>query len=294
MGALSRAWALNLDAEHELELGARYTPSRELRARVRAIAAELARALPAGDVMIDPDAPAPVDPARFSPRAWCPTPRALDLLARAGLPRPDVPSPSVLRRVNERGLAHALSEGELPGALRATDLESITSHVSRPSITGGWLLKRGLGVAGRGQRPLHPGTISEPDRAWIAASLRRGALYVEPRVEIARELTVHGWATTRTEVRSIREQRVHERAWLGSEPARELPPALESALVDAAERAGQALIDAGYRGPFGVDAYLWRAPGSVVSGGALATRTISEINARYCMGWDERDRWDPP
>lgn len=289
---MSRAWVLNLDAELELELGPRYTPSRELHSRMRAIAKSIARTLEPHDVVVDPDlgsSLAPPVPLSSAPRAWCPTPRALQALARAGLTHPAAPSSATLRAVNERGFAHALSDGELPGTLRATDLDTIASHVSRPSITGGWLLKRALGVAGRGQRPVHPGPLSEPDRAWVLASLRRDALYVEPRVEIARELSVHGWASTHADVRSIREQLVRERAWVSSEPARALAPALERALVDAAERAGRALVAAGYHGPYGVDAYLWRAPS-----GALATRTISEINARYCMGWDARDGWDPP
>ena len=195
------------------------------------------------------------------------------------------PSLEILRRVNERGFAHALSEGELPGALRTTSIDELEAHVARPGATGAWLMKRAFGVAGRGQRPIAPGPVSLDDRRWIEASLRRDALYVEPRVEITRELSVHGWTTDRVEVRSIRAQTLRDRAWVASEPARDLAPAIERELLEAAERVGAALIDAGYCGPFGVDSYVW---------GSGALRTISEINARYCMGWDDRDGWDPP
>ncbi|AKF10778.1 hypothetical protein DB32_007927 [Sandaracinus amylolyticus] len=280
---------LNLDAEHELELGRRYTPSRELRARVRAIGTALARSLEHGDVVIAPDEDVSVDVASFVPRAWCPTPRALEVLASVGAPIDDAPSFETLRTVNERGFAATLAGDELPGCLRATELGAIEAHVARPGPSGAWLLKRAFGVAGRGQRPLRPGAISDADRAWIVASLRRGALYVEPRVEIIRELSVHAWATCGVHVRSIREQHVQDRAWLGSELARDLPSAIENPLIDTTERVGRALIEAGYHGPFGVDAYLWRA-----SSGAIAVRTLGEINARYCMGWDARDGWDPP
>ncbi|UJR85820.1 hypothetical protein [Sandaracinus amylolyticus] len=286
---MARAWVLNLDAEHELELGSRYTPSRELRARVRAIGIALTPSLERGDVVIDSDEPA-LDSASFAPRAWCPTPRALAMLARAGVPIADAPGFETLRAVNERGLAATLAGDELPGCLRATELETIRAHVARPGPSGEWLLKRAFGVAGRGQRPLHPGAISDADRAWIVASLRRGALYVEPRVEITRELSVHAWvARGRVEVRSIREQRVQDRAWVGCELARDLPSEIENALIDTAERVGRALSGARYHGPFGVDSYLWRT-----SSGAIAVRTLGEINARYCMGWDTRDGWDPP
>lgn len=296
MSAAPRAWVLNLDAELELEAGARYTPSEGVRAQVLARARALAATLPAEDVVITPrpterDSVA-LDVTGRAPAAWCPTPRALRALGGAGLALPDVPSAEVLRRVHERGFAHALSEGELPGAIRALDPDAIAAHVSAPGATGEWLLKRAFGVAGRGQRPVRAGALSDADRSWITASLRRGdALYVEPRVAILREHSVHGWAMRgRAELRSIREQRVSpDRAWTSSEPARALDPGVERALVDAAERAGAALCAAGYHGPFGVDAYLWRA-----ADGRTMLRTISEINARFCMGWDARDGWEAP
>ena len=276
---MPRAWALNLDAELELEAWPRaYMPSEAIRARTIAIARTIA--LPSGDRVIDP-----LDEDRAGcdrGRAWCPTPRAI--VSLGDLPIEGIPI-EVLRRVNERGFAHALSEGELPGAIRATSIAEIDAQLARG---GEWLLKRAFGVAGRGQRPVR-GPLSPDDRMWIAASLRRDALYVEPRVEIVRELSVHGWATERAHVRSIREQTLRDRAWIASAPARDLDPATERALIDRAEQVASALIATGYRGPFGIDAFEWRT-----STGARALRTLSEINARYCMGWDDRDLWDPP
>ncbi|MEZ4246848.1 MAG: hypothetical protein R3B99_01200 [Polyangiales bacterium] len=52
---------------------------------------------------------------------------------------------------------------------------------------------------------------------------------------------------------------------------------------------GHALAEAGYFGPFGVDAYEWRTPE-----GGRALRTLGEINARFCMDWDALDGWAPP
>jgi hypothetical protein len=285
-----RAWVLNLDAELELDAIA---PSAALRARLDAIAEHtIAKTLEPGDRVLVPQLHDRGDPHSLRGFAWCPTPRALASLARLGIAPADAPpSFEVLHRANERGLAHSLSAGELELALRATSVEDVLAHVERSGPTGQWLLKRGLGVSGRGQRALAAGRVAPPDRAWIAASLRRGALYVEPRLAIVRELSVHAWAAhDRVEVRSIRAPRVGpDRAFVSSSLALDLAPSLERALVDSAERAGRALIAVGYRGPFGIDAFEHRT-----ASGAIALRSLSEINARYCMGWDRRDGWEPP
>lgn len=289
---LRRAWVLNFDAEFELESGPRYTPTENMRARNVELARRFRTTLPPTDIVIAPALDScPVDCRSSEPQirgvAWCPTPRALDILRRAELPLPHAPSFEALRRVHDREFAWSLADDELGGALRGTTLEEIEAHVANPGPTGEWLLKRAFGVAGRGQRPLHGGKLTAPDRAWILASLRRAPLYVEPRVHITRELSVHAWARERTEIRSIRETRVGpNRAWIDSERALRLDAALEYALVTTGERAGAALIAAGYHGPFGIDAYEWRT-----RTGTTALRALSEINPRYCMGWDADDDW---
>lgn len=289
-----RSWVLNLDAEGELEAGRRYSPSARVLASAEAMAERFARALPEADLVIAPTVFSREFPRRAIDgfgvgRAFCPTPRALAALAAAGVALPDAPSFDVLRTVNERGFAHALAEGELPGAMRATDLDAVLVRLAARGPTGEWLLKRGFGQAGRGQRPIRAGAVSEADRAWIAASLRRGALYVEPRLPIVREYSMHGWAGSRASVRSLREQRVVGRTFVESVPAVGLDAAIERTLGDVAMRVAEALGAAGYFGPFGVDAFLYRTPSD-----AVALRALSEINARFCMGWDAVDGWDPP
>jgi hypothetical protein len=261
-----RAWVLNFDAELELEHGPSYTPSASMIARVRSL----------GEHFPLPDGDRTIDRASTGDRAvaWCPTPRALRAIVHAGLTPPRAPSFEVLRTVNERGFALALDDME--GAIRATSIEEVEAHTAR----GEWLLKRAFGVAGRGQRPVRA-PLREDDRRWISASLARAALYVEPRVAITRELSVHGWVTDRVIVRSVRVQRVVDRAWVGSELCTD--GAIVRELAAAGERAGASLLAAGYFGPFGVDAFEHRS-----------LRAISEINARYCMGWDDADGWDPP
>jgi hypothetical protein len=72
------------------------------------------------------------------------------------------------------------------------------------------------------------------------------------------------------------------RAWLATEPLDpgDLSSAWRSELENAAERAAEALFRAGYFGPFGIDAYIWRTPA-----GGRALNALGELNARYTMGY---------
>lgn len=275
---------LNLDAELELEGGRRYQATDATKARMHGLATAMRPSLPRGAIVFPLGEPVPRDARAI---AWCPTPQVLARIAAAGLAPPEAPSVEVLARVNERGFAFALCQGELPGAARVTTEDAAWRALERP---GEWLLKRAFGLSGRGQRPVRGGALSEADRAFVRASLAKGrALYVEPRVSIRRELSVHGWATPHSVTpRTIREQRVDRfGAFVGSVRAT-LPIETERALEGTAERVGRALIDAGYSGPYGVDAFEYETPHGV------ALRTLSEINARYCMGWDDDDGWLPP
>lgn len=278
------AFFLNLDAELELDAGRRYQATDATQQRMHALATAMRASLPQGAIVF-PLGEAPRSDARAI--AWCPTPQVLARIAAHGLALPDAPSVDVLTRVNERGLAFALSEGELPGAARIASEDAAWSALDRP---GEWLLKRAFGLSGRGQRPVRGGALSEADRAFVRASLAKGrALYVEPRVSIRRELSVHAWATPRGAApRTIREQRVDRFGAFVASARATLPPDAEYALFDTAECVGRALIEAGYFGPFGVDAFEYDGPHG------LALRTLSEINARYCMGWDDDDGWLPP
>jgi len=285
-GAL--AFVLNFDAELELEHGPRYQRPRAMAARVESIAASMRSSLPSGSSVIDPLGQSAPDDA--TPIAWCPTPLALAAIRSAGLGAPSVPDVAVLTRVNARPFAFALAGEELEGSVLARDLDAAHRALARP---GAWLLKRCFGVSGRGQRPVRGGETSAHDTSFIAASLRdHGALVIEPRVVIVRELSVHAWKSAeRTHVRSIRQQEVDAHgAFVASALARDLEGATEASLVQTAERVGDALGTAGYVGPFGVDAYEHRGDGTH----PLTLRALSEINARYCMGWDERDGWLPP
>lgn len=270
------AWVLNLDAELELEAGARYTPTASMMAATSAAAARLRGLLPADDVVLGVDAGASARGLRG--RCFCPTTSALRRLERAGARVPDAPSMEVLARVNERGFALALHR--LEGALRCDDEDAVVRAVARD---GRWLLKRGLAFAGRGQRRIDAGSILDADRAWIRASLQRGALYVEPRVAITLEVSLHGLLEkdglcTRGEPTG---QEVSSGAW--SRSWRAAPGELRedelARLARCFDDAAGALHEAGYFGPFGIDAFRYE------SGGRERFQPLSEINARYTMAW---------
>jgi hypothetical protein len=123
------AWVLNLDADVELGAiasaapGARagYAPKRSLvhamRTRVPRLAASLLD--PEEDLLVD-ERSAPLVASGHVGRAFCPTPRALRLLRRAGAEPEPHPSCDVLVRVNSRAFCSSLG-ATLPGAVFVTN-----------------------------------------------------------------------------------------------------------------------------------------------------------------------------
>lgn len=276
-----RVWVLNLDAELELASAGPYQ-ARQALARTLAPFIERARVLLApGDRLLDELGPLP--PATTPQGAcWCPTPSALRRLSRAGMALPPSPSLSVLQQVNQRSFYLGLGGGA-PGASYFNDAASLFAALeSRGSAL--WLFKRRFGFAGRGQRRLSR-ELSADDRRWLADSLRQGGLLGEPWLEIEREVCLHGVVEPGAPLRLGRPCWQHtdaQRAWRGSTRVRpgELTAEAEHALLASAEHAAGALSDAGYFGPFGVDAYFWRTPS-----GASRFNPLGELNARYTMGF---------
>jgi hypothetical protein len=278
-----KIWVLNLDAEIELARAGPYqAPLRVLRAlepwlvRARALLAP-------EDLLLEEwnDSGAPRAATERIGACWSPTPSALARLAKAGIPLPPAPGADVLRRVSHRSFYLELGGGA-PGATYFRDAAALERALSERNSTP-WLFKRPYGFAGRGQR-----RIAEPsadDRRWLADGLRLGGLLGEPWLEIERELSLHGCLERDGGLRlgCPCAQRVDRwRAWLASEPlaAHDLTVTRRSALESAAERAAEALFRAGYFGPFGIDAYIWRTPA-----GGRELNALSELNARFTMGY---------
>lgn len=283
------AWVLNLDAEDELARGGAHTPTDVMKARIEGLLPRLRGLIRPQDVVLWPGS-APVEQGLWG-RAWCPTRWARTQLEHAGLRVPRAPSVEVLRRVNHRRFAHELGQA-LPSAGWAANAEQLTSLLAatdalrQVSVEGSWLIKRPLGYAGRGRKKLRSGAHTEADQAWLDASLRDGdGLQVEPLVARELDCALHGWLAEdgRCTFGQPTIQHLDDTgAWQSTElaPPGALTAAEFSSLTREAHRTADALHAEGYFGPFGLDAFRWRAPD-----GQLHFQPRSEVNARYSMGW---------
>src|SRR5262249_14108945 len=207
---------------------------------------------------------------------------ALARLAAAGARVAATPPPAVLRAVNARPFA-AEVRAPLQGASFAKHvvgtLEDALARLAFPAEDG-WLVRRTFGAAGRGRRRIAAGKPAADELAWLVASLRRGALVIEPWVRVTREYTRSAWVTPRGEVvlsPACFQETTREGAWTRTEQAERgaVSNADDTRLAEAVERAGAALARAGYFGPFGIDAFRHRGEhGEVLN-------PLSEINARF-------------
>lgn len=280
-------WVLNLDAELELAHPA-YTPPRRLQEQLATHGTAARALLGPRDVLIGATAmPAlarsplrPNEAADLIGRAWCPTPLAIASLRSAGVEPEPHPAADVLRRVNHRRFAFELGGG-LPGQMYVEEraaIDALTRSAEHP-----WLLKRPLAFAGRGQLRIHS-NIDVKQSYWIDASLRRDGLVVEPLVFPILEVSVHGfvWPRGQHELGRVCVQEVTDRGVFRSirlARAGELATGETTALLERAAHVASALAAAGYFGPFGIDAFRYRA------GHGESFCALSEINARYSMGF---------
>ncbi len=314
------AWFLNFDAEDELARPAGYTPSRAMLARMAALVERVRGLLGPGDVVIgegqsgalggstedwprgegqSPGEEAskggepPREKGMFRGLSWCPTPRARRALERVGVALEPAPPLDVLRAVNHRRFSATLGQ-TLPGARFAVTAEEVGAALGGDSPSGRWLLKRAYGYAGRGRLEVEPSRSGDLERArtWVEASLRAGGgLQVEPRVDRCDDFAIHGYLHAGGDGASgvtvvlgepTRQTCDASGAWGGSARAEpgDLSPEEREALFTEARRAATALQQAGYFGPFGVDAFRWT---DAAEGRRFNARC--EINARYSMGW---------
>ncbi len=289
----SVAWVFNLDAEDELlRRAGPHTPTKVMRARVEALLPQLSALMQPGDEVLWPFSTEAVSKSVHAKtgRAWCPTRWALEQMGRAGLEVPNAPEPEILRRVNHRRFT--AQPWELPGAEFVTTFERLVTvlgdakTLASVSVERNWLMKRPLGYAGRGRRKIAAGVMREVDRAWVEAALRDGdGLQVEPLVDRLVDFGLHG-ALAADGALTLGHPTVSvidaSGTWLSSQRAG--PTALTDAerkeLESAARATAQSLTDAGYFGPFGIDAFRWRSPD-----GSIHFQPRCELNARYSMGW---------
>lgn len=303
MSERPRAWVLNLDAEHELEIAKSYTPSAHLRAIVARESPRLIGTLVApGDIVLtEEDVLHGTERAKLARGlpgvAWCPTRRAQKILLAAGANPVRAPSIETLRRVNARPFAAQLRTpiaGASFGKQVVDNLEQVLASLAHPAPNG-WLVRRTFGAAGRGRRRIYAGRPSDAERMWLEASLRRGPLVVEPWVEVVREYTRSGWVDVSGHVSISRpcfQQTTPHGVWTRTDcaGASEVPREDDARLEETMSIVGDALARAGYFGPFGIDAYRHRALDGT---GRTILNPLSEINARFTMDWATAFALDP-
>jgi hypothetical protein len=288
--ATGTAWALNLDADLELGAGSTYRTSQRVLLAMKAPIARLAASLLGpDDVLVDEASPEGRADGLVG-RAFCPTPRAIHALLRAGATPEPHPPVDVLRGVNSRAFAAALGP-TLPGAAFVTDVNRARAMLrERPPTGSAWRIKHAFGMAGRNQRVIRPTAIAKRDLAFVSLGLAHGGVQIEPNVELDEEYAVHGVIGEGGAVciGPVLGQRCDAHgAWLATEPLGSRARATGAIDVDyvarrlaaEAHQVARALLEAGYFGPFGVDAYAYR------DGDELRLQPRSEINARYSMGF---------
>ncbi len=282
----SVAWFLNLGGEEAL--GGRPAPSSRRLAEIAA-ASKLPRP---GDVVL-PFAHTIANEEHRPPRAaraWVQTPEAETRLRGAGFCVEPL-GRGVARRVLSRRFAHELGPTLDGQAFVHTEADLRAALRARPEVAR-WLVKRAYSCSGRGRRVVDAGSLRDEDLSF-AHELGAAGAVVEPLVQVELELALHGYVERDGSVSlgALTVQEVSARGvWLGTRLASqgEVEAAWHRALEHHGARSGEALAAAGYRGPFGLDAFAWRD-----EHGTLRFRPLSELNARYTMGWAVGMPWRP-
>lgn len=283
---MATVWILNLDAEFEMAQSKNYAPSTaELRGIERGMAQAL-RSLPAGSRVATIDDVQAGKYAGCIARAWCATPRVREACESGGVALELACDYSVIREVNSRAFS-AQFDQDFPNSefIHSSSLAVDEVQMKLRSESLNWLLKRAYGVASRGQRRMRGNEIQPADVTWIQASLRSGGLQVEPYVSIIDEFSLHGMIEREGCFKLGEPCRVemdgtgHFYAAHLASPA-ELAVEERARLIASGQRVAEALSERAYFGPFGIDAFRWKD-----KRGESRFRGLSEINARYTMGW---------
>lgn len=292
-----RVWWLNLDAERELADPSAHVPSQKVLRQIAARAARFAPELCLGDGYVVPGGASGRGDRSAWVLAWCPTPGARKDIAIAGFEPPVAPSAEVLRAVNDRRFAFALARSAplvsveerlnrlYPAtsafeAARSFQIDIPTQELGEPVR-----LKRRYGFAGKGQRRHPAGRLAAADEStlqWLQSAMRHGGFVLEPEVDMELELSLHGLVDQEILLGRLCEQRCDAfGAPLEVRPAApgRVSSALEECLRETAWQAASSLRDAGYFGPFGIDARLFRWRGQ------LGVQAIGDLNARFTLGW---------
>ncbi len=272
-----RVWLLNLDAELELEAPDRYGGPCAAITRRPGLVSQLSSLTRGDEILLRPPRPGAL--AGRVALCWSPTPQAVALLSDAGATVARTLPSGVLRAVSSRAFSARMGL-ELPESHFTEDPDHVARLVGLPSPSGAWLARRCFGFAGKGRRVITTWTAQDVDFVQRAAC--QGGVLIEPLVEREIDVSLHGFVGTELRLGQIVRSHIGPGGvWRESERASEglLRPDERASLFAAAESAASALSRAGYRGPFGVDAFRYQLRG------AVGFQPRCEVNARYSMAW---------
>jgi hypothetical protein len=273
-------WLLNLDADLELQDPATYRDLALPPERLRELQSRMFDLVAADDVMIGSQLVASADVVQ----AFCPTPTALARIAALGLVPPCAPPFAVLRRVNDRRFCAELGQ-TLPRANFIEDMQALEQHIEQPSPSGSYVIKRAFSFAGREQRRVHGSVLDASTRGFCERSFKRNeGVQIEPWVERLADYSKHGHVGRdgKLLIGTTRGQQIDPMGRF----QQMLPDAItitepeDATLTANATLVGAALHNAGYFGPFGIDAFRYKLPNETI-----AFNPRCEINARYTMGY---------
>lgn len=233
--------------------------------------------------------------------AWCETPEAAALrtVSRPSevdldLPLGDllwllpVPSPTVVATVHHRSFALRVAEDlgcALPGARMIESFAELDRALAERSAPDAWVVKAPFSAAGRARYIERAGPLlADPKSRRTVENLfaRHGPLLFEPWLDRIADwgcsalLTADG-----LRIVGVHRQKVDVKGqFAGIElDTADLPESDRSRLLGVAREVAARLREAGYAGPFGIDAWHWRR-----TDGTVAFHPLGEINARMTFG----------
>lgn len=206
-----------------------------------------------------------------------------------------IPDQDAAWRCNDRRFCVPLQEElgcRLPGAALLDSVDALRAHLVAlgPGADQAWVLKAPFSASGRLRVRRRGPDLDRAIETRIERLFTRfGALCFEPWVERVLDIGCLGLVEGAEQWRIFPPHRLEtDRAGvfrgiaLEAEPGW-LAPGDRQALARAADRAARALAGAGYRGPFGIDGFVYRLPR-----GERALQPICEINARLSFGFVAR------
>lgn len=192
-------------------------------------------------------------------------------------------------RCNDRRFSTRLGLG-LPGGVVVDSMESLEACIAADGAH--WVLKAPLSASGR-LRLRRRGALDTAARTRAERLLALcGELVFEPWVERIADFGCAGvvdgdgtWQVFAPHGQLCDDAGVFRGIDLDDDGLRDDE---RDTVATVMERVARALADAGYRGPFGIDGYVYVGPG-----GERTLQPLSEINARYSFGhvaraWAER------